>query len=404
MFDNKCLILYNRDDILREDGDFLKHTGSNVNTIKAENNSLILNHIRQRAMSRAEISKITGLSKSSVTTITKQLIDEGSLIEIGTESISYGRHPILLDIVKNHRYAMGIFLNRVEANVCIVNLKLECCGSKSIDINNFDSPEKVFEWAYTAGLSIMKEQGISEELCIGIGVASPGPIDYKKGFILTPPNFRLFHNFDVTKYFSKITDFPVFVNNVPVLMAMYEHCKRPLKIDNYLFIAVDNGVGSAIIQKGNVYRGSAGFSGELGHTTIDINGPLCSCGNRGCFENYITKNAIKKKYDLSSYKQLIDEAFDNEQEAIGIVDEIANCFSSGIVNAINLFDLDAVIIFGELNYRYELLFEKIQFEINNRSIITKAHPVKVLPSIITTESKNAFSATNVIDRYFMQML
>ena len=67
-------------------------------------------------------------------------------------------------------------------------------------------------------------------------------------------------------------------------MAMYEHCKRPLKIDNYLFIAVDNGVGSAIIQKGNVYRGSAGFSGELGHTTIDINGPLCSCGNRGCFE------------------------------------------------------------------------------------------------------------------------
>lgn len=382
----------------------MKSKGSNINTIKADNNSLILNCIRHKPMSRAEICKITGLSKSSVTTITKQLIEDGQLVEIGTESTSYGRHPILLDIVKNHRYAMGIFLSRTEAAVCISNLKLEAVASASVPITDFSSPKEVLAWGYSKGLELLKKNNLNADLCIGIGIAAPGPIDYKKGIILTPPNFSLFHNFNVKECFAEMTDLPVFLNNVPVLMAMYEHCKRLPEIKNYMFVTVDSGIGSSIIQNGSIYRGSAGFSGELGHTTVNINGPLCSCGNTGCLEVYVTKKAIKRNHKITSYKEMIDAAYNGDSKALEIVDEAARYFAGGIVNAVNLFDLEAVIIYGELNYRCKLLFSKMQAELDRRCIVTKAHAVKILPSQITDNDGTVFSAANVIDKYFKQAL
>lgn len=377
--------------------------GSNTNTIKAQNNSLILNCIRKSPMSRAQISKLTALSKSAVTMLTKQLIDEGQIKEIGTESIDFGRHPILLDIVKEHKAAIGILLTRSEATVCIVNLKLETVDSSTEPIDRFDTADDVLEWCYKEGCQLLMKNDIEIKDCIGIGVGAPGPLDYKKGKIFTPPNFPLFHNTDIVEKLQKFTDLPIFLNNTPVLMAMYEHIKREEKLENYLFVIIDNGVGSAIIQKGKVYRGSAGFSGEIGHTTIDINGPLCSCGNNGCLEGYITKKAIEKNFSRS-LEQITDLAYSKDEQALIQLEKIARIFSAGIINAINILDIDAVIIFGELNYKSELMFSIMQEKINKSSIITKAHSVKILPSVINSKLDTAFCTATVIEKYFNQEL
>ena len=354
-------------------------------------------------MSRAQISKLTALSKSAVTMLTKQLIDEGQIKEIGTESIDFGRHPILLDIVKEHKFAIGILLTRSEATVCIVNLKLEAIDCSVLPIDRFETADLIIEWCYNEGIRLLDKNGIEESDCIGIGIGAPGPLDYKKGTIFTPPNFLLFHNVNVIEKLKKFTDLPIFLNNSPVLMAMYEHIKREEKLENYLFITVDNGVGSAIIQKGKIYRGSAGFSGEIGHTTIDINGPACSCGNRGCLESYITKKAIEKTFS-KSLEQITDLAYNQDEQAIGQLERIAAIFSAGIINAVNILDIDAVIVFGELNYRPEFLFSIIQQNIDKSSIITRAHSVKLLPSIIASKEDAAFSVATVIEKYFNQEL
>lgn len=375
--------------------------GSNTNTIKAQNNSLILNCIRKTPMSRAQIAKLTSLSKSAITILTQQLIEKGQIIEIGTESTDFGRHPILLDIVKNHRFAMGISLTRSEAAVCIVNLKLEIIDSASCEITDFDTAENVIQWCCDKGFQLLKNNNIENELCVGIGVAAPGPLDYKNGVILSPPNFPLFNNVNIKELFKKFTDKPVFLNNAPVLMAMYEHSKRQEKLENYLFVSVDSGVGSAIIQNGNIYRGSAGFSGEIGHTTVDINGPACTCGNNGCLESYVTKKAIEKRFG-NPFCEITDMALSGDEKAINEIEKTAKIFSAGIINAVNILDIDAVIIFGELNYNSSLLFSKIQQNIDSRSIITRAHKVKVLPSIITSKNDIAYTASTVIEKYFEQ--
>lgn len=380
----------------------MKKQGSNINTIKADNNSLILNCVRRRAMSRAEISKLTGLTKSAVTVITKQLIEDEQLTETGTESISLGRHPILLDIVENHRYAMGISLHRREISVCAVNLKLKSIDGESCNIENFTDPEGILEWAYKTGMRIFERNGLETDKCIGIGISSPGPVDCISGKILTPPNFDIFRNFGVKEFFRGRTDLPVLLNNAPVLMAMYEQYKRIPEIKNYIFISVDNGVGSAIVQNGVINMGYAGFSGEIGHITVDINGPVCSCGNIGCLEGYITEKAIRKNFRIASYKELIDAAYSGDAASLRTVEKIADYFAAGIVNTVNLFDLEAVIISGELNYRNGLLFDMLQKRIDSRSIIADAHSVKILPSLGFSGNSVAYAASNVINRYFNQ--
>ena len=382
----------------------MKRQGSNINTIKAENNSLILNLIRRAPISRAEICKLTGLSKSSVTTITKQLIEEGQLIEIGTENTSFGRHPILLDIVSDYRFAMGINLTRTEVSVCIVNLKLEAIDSESRAVTDFSTAEALFDWCYEKGCSLLLKNGIDIGLCIGIGVAAPGPLDYKKGVILNPPNFPLFNSFDLKGYFRGKTDMPVFLNNAPVLMAMYEQLKRSPEIKNYIFISVDSGIGSAIVQNGSIYTGSAGFSGEIGHTTVNIDGPLCSCGNTGCLEEYVTQKAIERNFNISSFNSMIDAAYNGEKNAELMVRKTAKYFAGGIINAVNLLDLEAVIIYGELNYRHRLLFSALQEELDIRCIISKAHRVMVMPSQIVEKDTAVYTTAKIIHKYFRQML
>ncbi len=382
----------------------MKKLGSNINTIKSDNYSAILNCIRKKAVSRAEISNLTGLTKSAVTTITKQLIQDGQIAEIGTENTAYGRHPILLEIVKDHKFAMGMSLHRKEIIVCVTNLKCESLETVTREIQNFNSPEDAINWAYYTGIDILKKHKIPLEQCIGIGISAPGPLDYKNGIILTPPNFPLFHNFKIKEHLSEITQLPIFLNNAPVLMALYENQKRMPEIKNYAFVVVDFGVGSAIVQNGKIYRGSSGFSGEIGHTTIDINGKDCSCGNKGCLECYITQKAIKDQFNIDSYYDLVNDAYSGKKYAEKAIESIAEKFSAGIINIANLLDLEAIVIWGELNYRSELLISKIQSIVDSRSIISKAHPVKILPSIIENSDGIGFSTSAIIDKYFSQSL
>lgn len=402
MFDFALIIKYNRTVTMRETEIEMKQKGSNISTIKAENNRLILNRIRKNPCSRAEIAKATGLSKSAVSIITKQLIDEGLIIETGTESTEQGRHPITLSIVKEHRYSLGISLRRNEIAVSVVDLGLECVAKMSREASFFKTADEALLWCCESGFKLLDELGIGQEKCIGIGVSAPGPLDYENGVILAPPNFELFNNFDVRAFIRTVTDMPVYLNNAPVLMALYENAKRSEDIKNYIFIVVDNGVGSAIIQNGSVFRGSRGFSGEIGHMTVNVNGPECTCKNRGCLEGYITRSAIKKHYG-KSYEELLDAALSGERESAECIEEIARYFSGGIIGAVNLLDLEAVIILGELNYKCEHLFSIIRKNVCEGSIISRAHSVEIMPSIIEDENDTAYTAAAVVEKYFAQI-
>lgn len=375
--------------------------------VKANNRGLILSCIADGAVSRAEIVKKTGLSKAAVTLIINDFIEEGRIIEKGADnSHNVGRPAISLELVSDFCYAVGFSLHRQSVSVCIVNYKVELVDQRTLPTDMFDGADQALDRMWRELEYMMEKHNITEEKLIGVGVVTPGPFDCKNGVIISPPNFKLFHNYNLKDYFSKKTDLPVYLDKDSALLSITDLNMREIKLQNSLFIAIfDNGVGSALTSNGEVYRGFSGYTGELGHICIEPDGPLCACGNYGCLEEIISLKNIHKKFDIDySYTELIDKWYAGDKRAISAMEYIAKCLSIAILNAVNYTVIDNVIIHGEFNYRHERLFKIIEDYINTHSLIAKIRPIKVFPSLITSEERISFCTAAIMKAHFEQRL
>lgn len=376
----------------------------NVRTIKNENRALILNYIRKKPISRAAIAKISNMSKSAVTMITNDLINEGQVTEVGAMSSAHGRKSILLDIVADHRYAAGIALHRQYIYVCITDLKSHIVAYSSYRTEQWDDAYRLMDFAWSEVLRFLSELHIPPEKCIGIGVSAPGPLDYVTGTILNPPDFAFFHHVDVGNYLREKSGLPVTVDNNAVLLTLQESFRAETSYRNWMFVIVSDGIGSAIMTGGKIYRGFGGFAGEIGHTSIHAGGIPCSCGNFGCLEKYVSIKALQENFHFPSYERLVDDACMGDREANAVLAYIADCFSCAIINSVNLFDLDGVIIHGQFSYRGERLQTLLQERINAQSVITRNHTVSVRFSDMHPDEASASVCAAIINRYFEQKI
>jgi len=381
----------------------MKPYARNVNTIRNDNRALILNIIRNAPISRADLSKQTGMSKSAVTMITNALIAEGQLREIGTNDTSIGRKPILLDIAENHRFAAGLFLHRKRVCVALTDLKCNVIAQSERKTKEWKDSASILDWAVSEIYALARKCSLSIDRCIGIGVSAPGPLDCSEGKILTPPDFETFHNVNVKNELSKRIALPIILENNAVLLAMKEYQNRADKnYKNTMFITVTDGIGSAIITDGGIYRGSNGYAGEIGHTSVNVDGELCSCGNRGCLEQYISNSNIENKFGYESYESAADDAYESKGRGKETLSYIAKHLAAALINAVNFFDLDCVIIHGDLSYRPTLLKELVKKEIEERSVVSRAHPIKLTFSKEIKDKSLSFVTIGIVNEYFNQ--
>ncbi len=379
--------------------------GSNAGTLRSVNRALILNLIRRQPVSRAQLSRETGMSKAAVTMITNSLIAEGQLREIGKTVTGRGRNPVLLDIVPDYRYVAGIVLHRRRLMAVITDLRAGRIDRMEEKTGHFSDPAAAAAWICKSIRRLMRRNGIGMESMAGIGISSPGPLDDEGGVILNPPNFSLFANVPIVSWIRREFPLPVFLENNSVLLAMLEYDRGTLKdYRNSLFVILSDGIGSCLIRDGQVYRGYGGHAGELGHISIDIEGPECPCGNAGCLELYATMSAIKARFGFSDYEKVVDDAYAGRPYALDILDYQARRLACGLVSAANLFDLDSIMLYGEFNYRSDLLRSMIAEILNSRSMINRVHRVDVLFSRPDKEEEAVSSAAAVIARHFSQQL
>ena len=370
----------------------------NILELKNSNRNRIFELLRYNPLSRAEISQKTGLAKSSVTTLTAEMISDGILREVGLDEQTglVGRRRILLDIKGDFGFAFGINLHRKRIFLSAVNLKGEELWSYSFKADNLNN-KIALENIKKSLLEKSKEANLNLNNLLGIGVSAPGPLDCDNGIILEPPNFKLFNNFNIAKALEEEFGCPVFLENDASTLALAEHCYIKKQSGSSLFVTVLDGIGSALMKNGDIYGGSHGIAGELGHISIDPFGEKCPCGNRGCLEQYATLSALKNRFEISNCHDLI-----NSEEGKNAFDFLVNTLGTALVGAVNLFDLDTVIIYGEYDSIAEKLAVSLEDYIKSHSVICKVHPVKVLPSG-QNRNKAAFSAAiPAINRFFKQ--
>lgn len=384
----------------------MKSNTRNSAYTKSYNRKLIINIIRREPLSRAELSRKTGLTRASISIIADELISDGIIFENGIAVSDLGRKPVLLDINPISYYALGLDISRDKCSVGIVNIKGTVVERKEINLSHAASANAALKIITDEIRKLLCEVNIPHHKLLGLGVSTPGPVDVLSGIIINPPNFDLWKNINIVQELKNELHFNILLENNSVALALAEkYFGIGKRFSSFILLAVDIGIGSGIVINNKLYRGVGGFGGEIGHTSINFNGELCNCGNVGCLELYasipaILRNPQKLDSSIKTWDNIVDKAISGEQYFLGIIEEEAKYLSIGIVNAVNTLELEAVVITGYIKYKPELILEKIRENVNKSAINRNIHPVKIYTSEIVYGSEVIAASTVVFDSFF----
>lgn len=384
----------------------MKKSATNSAIMKESNRRLILNIIRKKPSSRAELARITGLTRAAVTMIVDDLLKEGLLTETGSADADFGRKPVILDLNTKCLFAIGLYIAREACFICISDIKAEPLVRQKFVLNPSRGVDDCILQLIGRTESIISESGVPDNRIIGMGIAVPGPVDIYNGTIMNPPNFDLWHNVNITGAFKKRFEFPVYIENNAAALALAEKAYGAgIDFDSFMLLLVNEGIGAGIVIDDKLYKGEKGFGSEAGHITIDFNGRLCSCGNKGCIEMYAsTPSIINALADegirVNSWEAVVDEALNGNERCRKAIEDEARYLSAGIVNVMNVMELKAVILTGDINYKPEMLVEAVRKNVENTSITRNLRKLYILNSSIGDSIEVKAAASVVLDRFF----
>ena len=337
--------------------------GANLENIQEMNRSLVLRLIqRLNICSRATIAKETGLKQATITNIVNDLIGWGLLKETGIIDGEKGRRSIDVTLSSEKYKVIGLRLTRNYYSTAIFDLSGDYSHIKTEPINIMDGSKSALENIERSISEIIKKS--PQYKIVGLGMAIPGPFFKSEGRIGLMSEFPGWEDINLEEEIKSIFKFPVYLEHDANAGALAEWLARPHynMPGTMIYIAAGQGIGAGIIIDGKLFRGSQGIAGEIGHTSIDYNGLQCSCGFKGCLEQYCSTISLVKdarsglgknpesilsiKCDLESIIKAVGE---NDKYAVSMFEKTAGFLAIGIVNIINTFNPDLIIIGDELS-------------------------------------------------------
>ena len=334
--------------------------GLSIEGVQGHNRRVILAAIQDRGpCSRKDISDATGLDQATVTRAIALLLNDGVVDEVGLVRGGRGRRSISLDFSASGRYVLCLRLQRRTFSVAVFNLRGEPLESSEFPIERGQSAEETFQRI----TGVMDRPVARLKRIDGIGVAVPGPFlesDERVILITESPEWQ---GFDlIGELRSRYPRMPIHSTHDAKAAALTEWREVAQKsgAQVLLYVSAGQGIGSALVVEGEVYRGALGLAGELGHTSINVGGPLCKCGNRGCLELYASRisllRALRNKIADGEESCLVHNAgfgkvlaayARNDDLAVNEVERVAKYLAQGITNCINFANPDIVVIGDE---------------------------------------------------------
>lgn len=330
--------------------------------IRDINNNLVLETIIHKSpISRATLSKELGLTKATISTIVQDLLDKELVIEIGSDNTELGRKPILLTFHKDAGYALSIDIGVKHCRALLSNLCAEILYDES-----FRTPKEVSDLPSTLISTIeqlLKQLPPSKYGLIGITLSIHG-VTHEKEIVFVP-----YYDLSTLSLVEKLEEhfsLPIYIENEANLSALGEH-SFVYNHSNIASVNVHSGLGLGLIMDNRLVKGYQGFSGEIGHTIVDMDGRPCPCGNRGCLEQYVSESALLE--ELASSKGCEELSFSDFRRLYEQRDSMAMETSSRFVkymtvalnNILNIYNPEIVIINSQFTTYYpELVTEIIE--------------------------------------------
>ncbi|KAJ50267.1 glucokinase [Clostridium tetanomorphum] len=279
----------------------------------------------------------------------------------------------------NKKYVVGVDLGGTKIYTALVDLEGNIVKERNVETEaNKGELQVLYKIMETIDNVI---EGIDLKEVKAIGIGSPGPLDVKKGIILSASNLP-FRNFSLVKPIEDKYNISTYLDNDANVATLAEFMFGTGKgTENMIYITASTGIGAGAMINGKIYRGSTGNALEIGHTTVMKDGPKCGCGNSGCAESLGSGTAIMKKakeacknnietslkkYDNLTAKEVFEEAKKGDKVSKEILEFCLSYLGIAVANIINTFDPEMVVIGGGVANGGQVVFDTINREVENR--------------------------------------
>jgi predicted NBD/HSP70 family sugar kinase len=249
-------------------------------------------YLQYGMLSRSDLAALTGISRSAITEITQNLLDMGLLQEFPViqEKQGRGRPAVSLRFRASHGYFVGVSISGTPSPVILADMQGNVVGEYEIPPS--DTPQKTASTIRRAMTYLLRQTGVSRDRLFGIGIAVSGVIDEDAGLCRYSAALN-WRDIPIARLVNEATGVDAHVGNDANAVAIGEKLfGRARDLQHFSSIILGGNIGCAHYIGGNLYRGYDGGAGEIGHVTLDVNGPRCRCGKNGCLDMFAGGTAM----------------------------------------------------------------------------------------------------------------
>lgn len=399
--------------------------GTNLPAIGGFNQSVVLDVIRRSGdgLSRVELAERTGLSAQTVSNVCRRLLAAGLVREAGTTVGGVGKPRTIVQLEARGRFAIGVHLDPAVITFVLLDLsgavaahsRIPAPAPSEAAVNSTATIDRITESVE----DLIASAGVDRSRVLGIGVASPGPVDVRRGVVLNPPLLSGWESVPLRDTLAERLLLPVLLEKDVTAAAVAEVWMGPDdQRRNFAFFYYGTGMGVGLVVQHEIIRGSTNNAGDAGHIQVGSDAPLCTCGRRGCLGNSVLPRllveeavrlgALPKGTDVSSsaavqaaFGDLAESAAAGDAVAEPILGRAAAAIATGLVSIINLLDLDRVVFGGPFwNPVSGFMLDRVPGLVTGSPALVPPHPIAFEASAIGEDVAAIGAACLVLDNAY----
>ena len=369
---------------------------------------------------KTDLVAYTDYSRTKITTCIDSLLEKQILVANQATEYSGGRRAKTFRLNEKLARVAGFDIGATSIDVAISDFSGRLLAHHAEPASVKEGPIKILGRACSLLEGMLKEQGITPEGVNGLGVGVPGPVDFSVGTLVSPPIMPGWDSYPIITTIQQW--FPaanVVVDNDVNVMALAEMSLGAARgVENLIFVKIGTGIGAGIICEGNMYRGSNGCAGDIGHICVDKSGPLCHCGNRGCLETIAGGAAIAERalqaarsgrspillqhYERNGQvlraEDVGEAAREGDAVATEIIRESGELLGDVLASLVNFYNPEMIVIGGGVSKLGNLLLSSVRQAIFSRSLPLATRNLQIVFSEIGADA-GIFGAVSLALNY-----
>src|SRR5215212_7239762 len=359
-----------------------------LESLRDANRRLVIQALTGRGVaSRAEIARITGLSRSTVSSLVTDLQRSGLIVEReddSAHSAGVGRPPVLIALSPSAGAAVGIDFGHSHIAVAVGDLSHTVLAEhwQQIDVDHL--AVEGLDTAAELVTAALDQAGVERDRVVGVGMGLPGPISDENQTVGSTSILPGWVGVNAADEMSRRLGLPVSVENDANLGALAEYVWGAGRgAPDVAYIKASSGIGAGLVIGGRLHRGVGGTAGEIGHTPYREDGAVCRCGNRGCLETVARADVIVSSVAAGRGRALtiadvIELAHKGDAPAQRVIADAGRAIGVGVAGLCNLLNPRRVIVGGELSAAGDVLLTPLRDSLNRYAIPTAASDVAVV--------------------------